>query len=456
MSSRSLATSSGKPLAMPRVQRGDRQAKFLAQSILLEEAGSPRLIRLALLTICAAVAAFIGWAAVTNVDEVAVAAGEVVPTGQIQVLQHLEGGIISAILVRDGDIVDPGQVLLRLNPATSTAELREARALLTGLLLRAERLGAVAEGRAPDFAFAVAEYPQLVADQMSIFKGQIQAADNRRSVLKRQIEQKSSELALFNEQEDMLRKQVSLLEEELSMREQLYQKGLASKIVYLDVQRDVNRARGDMTKLVGERRTTAAALSESRSRLDQLDSDLKEAALNERGQVTSEIAQVRESIRKSEEKVRRLEIRAPLRGIVKGLKNHTIGGVIVPGNVVLEVVPLDQELVVEARISTRDIGHVQVGHPATLKVVTYDFARYGGITGEVRDISASSFLDEKGQPYFKGTVAMDRNYVGFDPERNRVLPGMTVQADISTGKKTLLQYLLKPVYASVSQAFRER
>lgn len=453
--SRNLASPNGNA-SLPRVQRGDRQAKFLSQSILLEEAGSPTLIRFGVLAICAAIAGFVAWSAVTEVDEIAVAAGEVVPTGQIQMIQHLEGGIISEIQVRDGDIVDQGRVLLRLNSAAADAELKESRALMASLLLKAERLSAVADGREADFGFAKADFPQLVFDQAWIFKTQVQAADNRRTVLKRQVEQKTSELALFKEQEDMLRKQVSLLEEELQMREQLFQKGLTSKIVYLDVQREVNRARGDLARLLGERRTTAAALSESKSRLDQLDSDLKETALNERGQVTAEIAQVRESVRKVEDRVRRLEIRSPVRGIVKGLKNHTIGGVVVPGNVVLEVVPLDQELIVEAKVSTRDVGHVRIGHPATVKVATYDFARYGGITGEVRDMSASTFLDDKGTPYYKATIALDRSYVGFDPERNRVVPGMTAQTDISTGRKTLFQYLLKPVYSSINQAFRER
>jgi membrane fusion protein, adhesin transport system len=135
---------------------------------------------------------------------------------------------------------------------------------------------------------------------------------------------------------------------------------------------------------------------------------------------------------------------------------HTVGGVIPPGAIITEIVPLDKELVVEAKIQPRDVGHVRIGQPVTVKVTTYDFSRYGGITGELKDVSASTFLDEQGEPYYKGIVELDRNYVGKDPMHNRVMPGMTVQADIKTGKKTLFSYLLKPVYSSVSTAFRER
>ena len=135
---------------------------------------------------------------------------------------------------------------------------------------------------------------------------------------------------------------------------------------------------------------------------------------------------------------------------------HTVGGVIPPGAVITELVPLDKELIIEAKIQPRDVGHVEIGQPVTVKVSTFDFARFGGISGELREVSASSFTDEKGQPYFKGMISMDRNYVGKNPDINRVMPGMTVQADIKTGRKTLFEYLMKPVYSSVSTGFRER
>lgn len=441
------------------IRRGDRQVRHLAQSVLLEEGGSSGLIRIATLTISAVVTAFLIWAAFTEVDEVAVASGEVVPTGQVQTIQHLEGGIISEILVKEGDLVEGGQVLFRLDPSASLAELEQMRARRVGLALKAERLRAYGQGVAPDFARQVPDaqmYPSLIADQQAIYDSQLVALENRRQVIIKQVEQRKSDLKLFSKREATLRRNITLLKEELVLREDLLAKGLTSKIVVLDLKRELNQSRGDISRLLGEKQTAVESMQESEKRLIELGSDLKENALTEMGGVTSELAQVRETITKLRDRVRRLQIKASVRGIVKGLKAHTLGGVIPPGGVVAELVPLEKELIVEARISTRDIGHVQVGLPVRVKVVTYDFARYGGITGELRDISASTFLDEQGEPYYKGIVALDRSYVGYDPERNRVLPGMTVQADINTGKKTLLQYLLKPVYVAMSQGFRER
>jgi membrane fusion protein, adhesin transport system len=440
----------------PRIRRGDRQTRFLAQSVILEEAGSSGLIRAAMLTICLVIAAFIVWAWVTEVEEVAAASGEVVPTGQVQTLQHLEGGIIAEILVKEGDMVEAGQTLLRMDPAATFAELDQMRARQASLMLKAERLRSVGEGREPDFSIVGPQYAAMVRDQKSILASQLAARENRRQILLKQIEQRKEDLALLSGQERTTKANLSLLSEELKMRETLFKKGLSSKIVFLNIKRDVNQTRGDLNKIIGQRRQTTQALSEAGSRLAELDTDLKETSLAEMGAVTSELAQLHEAVNKIEDRVQRLAMKSPVRGIVKGLKTHTVGGVIPPGGVILELVPLDKELIVEARITTRDVGHLREGQPVTVKVMTYDYARYGGITGELKKISASTFLDEQGNPYYKGIVSLDRGYVGGDPERNRVLPGMTVQADINTGKKTLLQYLLKPVYSSVNQAFRER
>ncbi|MGB0671842.1 MAG: HlyD family type I secretion periplasmic adaptor subunit [Rhodospirillales bacterium] len=438
------------------VKRGDRQARFLAQSVILEEGGSSRLVRVAMMTICLVIMGFIAWAAITEVEEVAVTSGEVVPSGQVQTIQHLEGGIIKEILVKEGDLVEAGQSLIRMEPSAAIAELQQARARYAGLLLKAERLRAVGTGREPDFSMVGPSFPDLVRDQTGIYESQLQARENKAQVLRDQIRQREADLSLYEEQQDTLLGQLRLLEQELELRQNLFDKGLTSKVVLLDIQRQVNTARGDVTNNRNEIDRTIETLEEARTRLAESQSDLREQALNEMGGVTQELAQVRENLTKLEDRVRRLEVRAPVRGYIKGLQTHTVGGVVPPGALLMELVPMDRELIVEVRITTRDVGHVQIGQPVTIKVVTYDYARYGGITGELQEVSATTFLDEQGEPYYKGIVKMDRAYVGFDPAHNRVRPGMTVQADVNTGKKTLLSYLLKPVTSSVSEAFRER
>lgn len=438
------------------IRRGDRQTRFLAQSVILEEAGSSGLIRIAMITISVVICLFLIWAAVTTVDEIAATSGEVVPSGQVQSIQHLEGGIVKEILVKEGALVEKGQVLIRLNPEQALAELEQNRARRAGLLLQAERLRAIGLDQPSNWAAAGPGFEKLAEDQKAIFEGQIENAKSRRETIKAQIEQRKAELALFEEQEVTFRKNVEILEQQLAVREKLYKEGLGTYIVYLDIQKEVNLARGNLAKVLGDRQRSTEALAEAESRLNELETTLRGTALSELGAATSELAQVHEVLAKFEDRVRRLDIKAPVRGIAKGLKVFTVGGVIPPGAVILEIVPLDKELLVETRISVRDVGHIAVGQPVMVKIVTYDFARYGGITGELKDVSATTFLDDKQQPYYKGIVALDRNYVGFDPERSRVLPGMTVQADITTGQKTLLEYLLKPIYSSVVTSFRER
>ncbi len=438
------------------VRRGDRQTRYLAQSVILEEAGSSGLVRIAVITVSGVICAFIIWAALTVVDEVAVTSGEVVPTGRVQVIQHLEGGIVSKILVKDGDIVEAGQILMSLDPAAAVAELTQNRARLTSLELQGERLRAMGEGREPDFSFVGPGFSNLVADQNRIFESSVNAGINRRIVLRDQIKQREAELSIFREEEETLLRNLQILEEEFAMREALYAKGLTSKMVYLDVQRDLNDGIGDLAKLTSERIKTAEALKESLNRLIEVDTNMREASMGEMGDLMAETASLRESILRSEDRVNRLDIRSPVRGIVKGLEANTIGGIIPPAGVLMEVVPLDEELIIETRIVTRDIGHIRTGQGVTVKVTTYDFARYGGINGTLFDVSATTYMDEEGAPYYRGLIRVEKNFVGTDDTRNLILPGMTVQADIKTGDKTLLEYLLKPVVSSVNESFRER
>ena len=240
------------------------------------------------------------------------------------------------------------------------------------------------------------------------------------------------------------------------MRKTLREKGLSSKVLYLETQREYTAVIGEQAENARRRRQAHAAIAEVTSRLAELETRLRNDALAEMGALTVELAQVDEAKAKLEDRLARLEVHAPVRGIVKGLGVNTVGGVIAPGQAILEIVPVEAELVVESRLSTRDIGHVEVGQPVTVKITTYDFGRYGSIPGRLQSISASTFEEEGEEPYYKAVIALERNHVGADPLRNLVLAGMTVQADITIGEKTLLSYLLKPVYKSVSEAFRER
>jgi HlyD family secretion protein/adhesin transport system membrane fusion protein len=432
-----------------------RQLRFLPQSDYLEEAGAPALTKLATWSIAALVSAFVGWSALAEIDEAAISPGEIVPTRRNQVVQHLEGGIVAEVLVQDGDQVDEGQVLVRMDPAGATAELDQMRVRYMTLQLKAVRLLAFASEREPDFSFAGPQFSGLVEDQRSILRAQVKSRDSQRQVLGQQIAQREAELTSIDVRLMAHDQSKSLLEEELGMRRKLYEKRLQSKVVLLDSQRRTSEARGVAADLEQQRQKAENALAEARHHLVEAEMRLHKDALSEMGDVTAEMAQLHEAIIKIEERVQRLEVKTPLRGVVKGLRVRTAGRIVGPAEPILEIVPTGM-LVAETRISARDIGHVRIGQAVKVKVATFDFSRYGAIRGTLVDVSASTFADEDGVPYYKGTIWLDQQHAGKDPSRNLLAPGMTVQADIDIGGKTLLEYLLKPVHASIDMSFRER
>ncbi|WP_413207166.1 HlyD family type I secretion periplasmic adaptor subunit [Rhodospirillum sp. A1_3_36] len=439
-----------------RVAKGSRQTRFLGQSVMLEEAGMSRFVRLAMIVAAVVVMAFLVWASLTRIEEVSIASGNVVPSGSVRVVQHLEGGIVEEIFVDEGQLVKEGQPLIRMKADAAESELETMKARFAALSLQAERLRAFGAGRKPDFSFVGDEYEDLKKDQEEIFQIQMSNYKTSQEVLSDQIHQKEEELYLLEDEASALREQQDLVKEELDMREDLMRKGLTSRVTYLDTKRAAATIKGDIAQAIGNQRAVREGIAELNSRLGDLEASLRQEALKEMGQVTSELAQVREAMRKSEDRVARLDVRAPVSGYVQDVKIKTVGAVVPAGGIILNVVPVDETLRVEARIQPKDIGHVEVGQAVKVKVTSYDFSRYGHVMGELKSISATTLVDEQNNPYYKGYVELDRDYVGKDPERNKILPGMTVQADIITGEKTLLQYLLKPVYKNIETAFQER
>ena len=240
------------------------------------------------------------------------------------------------------------------------------------------------------------------------------------------------------------------------MRERLAAKGLVSKLVFLQTLEQYQTAVGELAEIRGKIISAESAIDEAGSKIAQLQSQRRNEALEETGRVAADLASVRETARRLKDRVTRLDILAPVHGIVKGLTTNTLGGVIPPGGLVTEIVPIDRELVVEARISPVDIGHIAVGHKATVKVTTFDFARFGSIEGTVTKISASTFKDRENEVYYKAEVRLESTFVGESSKANRILPGMVTEIDINTGTRTVLRYLLRPVFQSLDVALSER
>ncbi|MGN7612870.1 HlyD family type I secretion periplasmic adaptor subunit [Magnetococcales bacterium HHB-1] len=439
-------------------KRSKRTIRFLAQSVMLEESGNPLLVQMLVVSVCFVVIAFLLWASITRVDEVAVTQGIVAPTGQVQVVQHLEGGIVTDILVKEGDLVEQGQTLLRLDDVELTSQLAETAYTIANHRLQIERLEAFIHKRDPLFPKVDKKYDILVQNQKDALIKQKQARQEQIHILQSRIRQKEADLILLNDDERTTRQQLNSLREELRLRKALTREGLSSKIQLLSLQRDVSLTEGSLKQIFTRRKQTQENLQENKKSLHELDARLSHQAVTKLNDLKTELAQSLESQTRLKERHNRLAIKAKVRGVVQSLKVNSPGGVILPGAILLELVPKGRELIVETKITTRDIGHVKIGQTVIVKVMAYDFARYGGVDGILRQISPTTFLNEQQEPYYKGIVILKRHWVGPEHEENLrpILPGMTVQADIKTGNKTIMEYLLKPIYTSASQALQER
>lgn len=445
------------PMGPPKLEKATRQIRHLAQFAIVEESGISAVSRSAVIIVSAVVTAFVVWASFMRIDEVAVTFGTAVPSRSVQVVQHLEGGIVREILVEDRAMVEAGQVLVRLDPIQASAELEQAQSRRAGLAIKSERLRAFVENRQPDFSGFGVKYAPMIVDQLDILRANTERWSSQRKVFEEQIMQKREEIRAAQNQQRSAEEQLKLVSEEVGMREQLYNSGYSSKVDFYAVRRQRAAVEAELSRLKGQEATAAKALEELAKRIGDLDNNIRQDTLGELGTVSSELVQVEESMSRLHDRVNRLEIVSPAKGFVQNLKAKTVGAVVPAGGMLMEIVPVDDELLVETRISTRDVGHLHSGQKVIIKVASYDFVRFGSVEGTLRDISATTYVDEKdNQPYYKGWVLLEHPYVGKHEGQNRILPGMTVQADIITGDKTLLQYLLKPLQASFSQAFRER
>ncbi len=433
-----------------------RRTSYLAQSIDLEESSSPRLVRLTILVMAMAVIGALVWAGTARLDQVARADGSVIPSSNIHILQHFEGGIIEEVLVRAGDIVELGQPVIRLRRTGAGSELRQLRSREAALVARLERLYATVEERDPNFTSIEDRYPDLVRDQVRLLTANRDARRNQQQLFTEQLKDQNIQLETLLSQRTTLLDSIGLIEEEATLRKDLLEKGLTRRFTYLDVLRDLNRTRGQLVQLDGLIARSRQEIAEIETRQVTFDANQESQALTEISQISAELAEVKESLVRFEDRFSRLEIKSPVRGVVQQLGFTVVGGVVTPGAAVAEIVPIDDELVVEVLLNPKDVAFVSPGQEATVRVTAYDFAQFGGITGRVDRISPTTITSDSGTSFYKVIVSLERNHFGENPEKNLVLPGMVVQADIKTDDRSLLNYLAKPITRALEIGFTER
>lgn len=434
----------------------NEQLQYLSQSVRLDESLSPRLTKLTALSIGLSVLAFIGWASITNINEIARASGEVVPIGFEQTIQHLDGGIVRDILVQDGDVVEQGQLLLNLNGVGAIEDQRRMEERKKALEVKAERLNAFLAGRKPIFNQQGEGVDKAIVEQSDAYRAMLLARSQQSAIVSKQITQKEHELSILRARKTTIAENLKTLKDLQGRYQTLYDKGHLSYVRLAETTQRLTSLRGERATLDGQIRQASVAIDEFNERLGSLEAIQRDEAYRELHEVEAEIAQTRELLAKAEQRVERLSVRSPVQGIVKGLSINTIGGVVQPGQTLMSVLPIGNELVVEAKIPPRDIGHVHVGQNVLVKVSAYDFARYGALRGTLDFISAATFKSDGSERFYRGRVKLEKAHMGESAMDEPILPGMTVTAEIVTGEKTILDYLLKPVHQAVTTALSER
>lgn len=400
---------------------------------------------------------FGGWAAMAHLDEVAVGSGKIIPSSQVQMIQNLEGGIIAELLVKEGEMVEQGQILLRVDGVGFQSELRQNRAKQLALEGQIARLTAETEGR--DIAFPaqiLSDRPDIAERERALFTSRQSELEAALEGLAQQIEQRRQEVNNLKSRDQSLTRNLAFVRQELTMSLELAEKGYRSKLEVLKLQQKFTELEGQVNSTRIAIPQAQAALSESERKLEERRLAHRSQALADLTQQKGELAALNEALRAQEDRVTRRDVRSPVHGIVKHVKMHTIGGVIQPGADLIEIVPVDDQLLVEARVSPSDIAFIRPGQKATVKLTAYDYSIYGGLEAKLEHISADSLLNERGEPYYLIRVRTNQNYLGKDEKKLAVMPGMVASVDIVTGDKTVLQYIMKPLLKTTERALRER
>ncbi|MCI2809907.1 HlyD family type I secretion periplasmic adaptor subunit [Eoetvoesia caeni] len=395
------------------------------------------------------------WASLGEIDEVVRGEGKVVPSRQVQIVQSLDGGLVDDILVRPGQSVEVGQVLLRIDPTRYSSSLGENRAEWLALTAKAARLEALASGKAFEAPEELLkEAPKVIAMERHIWEARSEELAASLNVAREQLHQRQQELRETQANHDQAAASCSLTSRELRVTQPLLKSGAVSEVDLLRLQRDVARYCGEEKATSAQIQRIGSAVLEANSKLDEIELNFRNQARNELSDTRSKLATLREGQLALADRVKLAEIRSPVRGTVKTLMANTIGGVVQPGKDILDIVPTDDTLLLEARIQPRDIGFLHPGQKAEVKFTAYDFAIYGGLEGKIEQIGADTVTDEKGNAYYVVKVRTDRAYVGND--KRPIIPGMVAEVHILTGKRTVMQYLLKPILRTKANAFTER
>jgi len=401
------------------------------------------------------------WAAVAKIDEFTVAQGKVIPSGQVQIIQNLEGGIVSEILVQVGQVVEKDEVLMRIDATRFAASAQEGEAKNRALLARVARLTAEAGNSEFNPSHQLEnQVPKLVAEERALYLSKQKQLNANELVLTQQAEQRRFELGEKRAREAQLQKSLELVEQELAMTRPLVREGVVSQVDVLRLERQASDLKGERDEARLAIPRLEAAQVEVHKKVDELRAHFRAEANEELNKARAEQSALSAANTALDDRVQRTAVRTPVAGIVKQIKINTVGGVIQPGMDLIEIVPLADTLLIEARVRPADIAFLRPGQDAMVKLSAYDYSIYGGFPARLEHISADTLTTdkpgEKPESYYQVRVRTKQSTPQAGAQMLPILPGMVATVDIQTGKRTVLHYLLKPIIKTKDMALRER
>ena len=418
---------------------------------------TPRHLILVILLITLFIAAAIGWMSWAKIDVVIRGSGKISPASQVQSVQSLEGGIVEEILVAEGQVVDAGQPLIKISDVAFASSFEENRLLYLELLARSTRLTAEAFDRPFQTQPEVAdEAPKLFKSERSLHDSNRQQLEETLKGLEEKINQQQSALREAGSKQRQLKKSLDLIKKEIKIKKPLRDRGIISEVEFLQLQQREAEFEGELESVQLSIPRIESTIEEAGFNLQKERLNFQNKAKKELNEVNAEIGRIQEAQTALGDRVKRTTLRSPVNGIVQRLYVNSIGGVINPGNAIVDIVPQEDALLVEIRIDPADIAYVSVGQFARLKFSAYDFAIHGSLQGIVTFVSADTVTNDDGESFFVVRIKPSRSFLGSRVGELPIKVGMTAEADILTAKKTILSYLTEPVHRGIGKALRER
>ena len=411
-----------------------------------------------LVSIAAFFVFFIIWANFATLDEVTRGQGRIIPSSEIQKLQSLEGGIVDEFLVKEGEEVKAGQLLMRLRDIQASSDLGSNQKRVLGLQAKIARLQAESEGKTtPEFSEAVMKgVPESVSEELNTFRANSSNLTNQLAVTEQQLAQRKQEISELRGRISDVSSVIALSRQELETIRPLVERGSAPKLELLQKERDLKERQTELNSLQSSAPRIQATITEAEARIKEVRSSFQAQAQTELAATQIELNSLGETLGALEDRKTRTEIKSPVNGYVKDITVSTVGGVVQPGVDLIEIVPKDDQLLVEAEVRPSDIAFLHPGQKAVVKITAYDFSIYGGLNGEVVDISADTITNDKDEKVYRVRVRTFDTTLKRKNEVLPIIPGMVATVDILTGKKTVMEYIMKPIVKTLHDSLGER